>query len=208
MEKLRLAVLASGRGSNLQAILNACHGGQINAEVVVVLSDKENALALERAKREGIPALWVNPASFSSQEAYEKKLVQVINDFTVDYLLLAGFMRILSPVFIRGVAIPILNIHPSLLPAFSGLNAQKQALDYGVRYSGCTVHFVDEGVDTGPIILQAVVPVYSDDTEESLAQRILQEEHWLYPKVIQLLSEGRIRCEGRKVIIKEGQKSE
>ena len=203
MKKLRLAVLASGRGSNLQAILNACHKGQINAEVVVVLSDKENALALERAKQKEIPALWVNPVDFSTREAYEEKLVQVINDFAVDYLLLAGFMRILSPVFIRGVTMPILNIHPSLLPAFSGLNAQRQALEYGVRYSGCTVHFVDEGVDTGPIILQAVVPVYTDDTEESLARRILQEEHQLYPKAIQLLSEGRIRCEGRKVIITE-----
>ncbi|HHY05657.1 MAG TPA: phosphoribosylglycinamide formyltransferase [Clostridia bacterium] len=203
MEKLRLAVLASGRGSNLQAIMNACQEGRINAEVVVVLSDQENALALERAKQKKIPALCVNPQEFLTREAYEKKLMEVIKGFTVDYLLLAGFMRILSPVFIRGVAIPILNIHPSLLPAFSGLNAQRQALEYGVRYSGCTVHFVDEGVDTGPIISQAVVPVYPDDTEESLAQRILQEEHQLYPQVIQLLSKGRICCEGRKVIIIE-----
>ncbi|MDD4665428.1 MAG: phosphoribosylglycinamide formyltransferase [Clostridia bacterium] len=209
MKRLRLAVLVSGRGSNLQAILKACKGGQINAEVVVVLSDQENAVALERAKKEGIPSFWVNPAEFSTKKEYEEKLVQVINSFTVDYLLLAGFMRVLSTVFMRGVKVPLLNIHPSLLPAFTGLHAQRQALEYGVRYSGCTVHFVDEGVDTGPIILQAVVPVYPNDTEESLSQRILQEEHRLYPKVVQLLSEGKIRCEGRKVmIIGEGQTSE
>lgn len=203
MNKRRLAVLVSGRGSNLQSIIAACKKGQIKAEVVVVISDKKEALALKHASAEGIPSLWINPEDFSTKQAYEEKLCQTINEYEVDFVLLAGFMRILSPVFIQGVKVPILNIHPSLLPSFTGLHAQRQALEYGVRFSGCTVHFVDEGVDTGPIILQAVVPVYPDDTEESLSERILQEEHRLYPRVVQLLCEGKIRCEGRKVIITE-----
>jgi phosphoribosylglycinamide formyltransferase-1 len=201
MKRLRLAVLASGRGSNLQSILDGCKKGTVNAEVVVVLSDKKEALALERAQREKIPAFWLNPADFAEKKEFEEGILKVIAEFNVDYIVLAGFMRVFSPVFMRGAKVPIINIHPSLLPAFTGLDAQRQALEYGVRYSGCTVHFIDEGVDTGPIILQAVVPVYDDDTEETLSLRILQEEHQLYPKVIQLLSEGRIHCKGRKVII-------
>lgn len=209
MNKRRLAVLASGRGSNLQNILDACKDGQIKAEVVVVISDKEQALALERASKEGIPAFWLDPTIFTTKAEYEEKLYQAINEYQVDFVLLAGFMRVLSPVFIQGVKVPILNIHPSLLPAFTGLKAQRQALEYGVRYSGCTVHFVDQGVDTGPIILQAVVPVNPHDTEESLTERILQEEHRLYPRVVQLLCEGKIHCEGRRVIItEEAQESE
>lgn len=209
MKRLRLAVLASGRGSNLQSILDVCKENDVNADVVVVLSDKEHALALERARKAEIPAVWVNSAAFPSKREFEEELLQVISKFSVDYILLAGFMRVLSPVFIRGVKVPILNIHPSLLPAFTGLNAQRQALEYGVRYSGCTVHFIDEGVDTGPIILQAVVPVYDNDTEESLTSRILQEEHQLYPRVVRLLSRGMIRYEGRRVIITgEEKKSE
>ncbi|MFZ5754040.1 MAG: phosphoribosylglycinamide formyltransferase [Bacillota bacterium] len=201
MAHLRLAVLASGRGSNLQALLDASERGQMNASVVVVISDKEKAQALERARKHGIPALWVNPRDFSGKENFEAAVLEVIKTYKVDYILLAGFMRILSPSFIRQAGIPILNIHPSLLPAFPGLNAQKQAIDYGVRYSGCTVHFVDEGVDSGPIILQAVVPVFPDDSEETLSMRILREEHKLYPLAVRLLSEGRVRCVGRKVII-------
>lgn len=201
MKPLRLAVLASGRGSNLQALLEAGEGGQMNASVAVVISDKEKAQALERARKHGIPALWINPKDFSCKEDFEAAVLEEIKTYKADYILLAGFMRILSPFFIRQAGIPILNIHPSLLPAFPGLNAQKQALDYGVRYSGCTVHFVDEGVDSGPIILQAVVPVFPEDSEETLAMRILKEEHRLYPLAVRLLSEGRIRCEGRKVII-------
>ncbi len=201
MAHLRLAVLASGRGSNLQALLDASEGGQMNASVVVVISDKEKAQALERAQRHGIPAHWINPRDFAGKEKFEAAVLEMIKTYKVDYILLAGFMRILSPYFIRQAGIPILNIHPSLLPAFPGLNAQKQALDYGVRYSGCTVHFVDEGVDSGPIILQAVVPVFPDDSEETLSMRILREEHKLYPLAVRLLSEGRVRCVGRKVII-------
>ena len=201
MKPLRLAVLASGRGSNLQALLEAGEEGQMNASVAVVISDKEKAQALERARKHGIPAFWINPKDFSSKEDFEAAVLKVVKAYEADYILLAGFMRILSPFFIRQAGIPILNIHPSLLPAFPGLNAQKQALDYGVRYSGCTVHFVDEGVDSGPIILQAVVPVFPEDSEETLAMRILKEEHRLYPLAVRLLSEGRIKCEGRKVII-------
>jgi phosphoribosylglycinamide formyltransferase-1 len=209
VDKRRLAVFVSGRGSNMQSIIDACKDGRINGEVVVVISDKENAFALTRAKKEGISSFCLDPSRFATKQEYEEKLAQAISEYAVDYLLLAGFMRVLSPVFINAVRIPILNIHPSLLPAFTGLHAQRQALEYGVRFSGCTVHFVDQGVDTGPIILQAVVPVYPDDTEESLSQRILQEEHQLYPQAVQLLCEGRIRCEGRKVIItKEEQKVE
>ncbi|MBZ4654640.1 MAG: purN [Peptococcaceae bacterium] len=201
MAHLRLAVLASGRGSNLQALLDASEAGQMNASVVVVISDKEKAQALERARKHGISAVWVNPRDYRGKEDFEAVLIEVIKGHKVDLILLAGFMRILSSYFVRQAGIPILNIHPSLLPAFPGLNAQKQAIDYGVRYSGCTVHFVDEGVDSGPIILQAVVPVFPDDSEETLAMRILVEEHKLYPQAVQLLSEGRIRCAGRKVII-------
>ena len=201
MKRLRLAVLASGRGSNLQAILERSKAGKVQADVVVVLSDKENAGALERARQENIPAYWVNPADFSGKIQFEEGILATIKEFNVDYIILAGFMRVFSPAFIRGAQVPILNIHPSLLPAFQGLHAQRQAVEYGVRYSGCTVHFLDEGVDTGPIIMQAVVPVYDGDTEESLAERILKEEHRIYPAVIQLLAEGRITCQGRKVII-------
>ncbi len=201
MKKLRLAVLASGRGSNLQAILDACEAGKVQGEVVTVLSDKENALALERARQRKIPAFRVNPADFAGKMQFEEGLLRIIDEFNVDYIILAGFMRVFSSTFIRGARVPILNIHPSLLPAFTGLHAQRQAVEYGVRYSGCTVHFLDEGVDTGPIIMQAVVPVYHGDTEDSLAERILREEHRLYPLVLQLLAEGRISCQGRKVII-------
>ncbi|HHX96203.1 MAG TPA: phosphoribosylglycinamide formyltransferase [Clostridia bacterium] len=200
---MRLAVLASGRGSNLQAILDACRQGKIKAQVVLVVSDQCKAFALKRAEREKIPAVCLLPEDFSAVKAYEKKLLTIIKDYQVDCLLLAGFMRILSAEFMEKVAIPVLNIHPSLLPAFPGLRAQKQALDYGVRYSGCTVHFVDAGVDTGPIILQAVVPVYPDDSEESLAARILREEHRLYPRAVQLLVEGKIYCKGRQVLFSE-----
>ncbi|MDD2401371.1 MAG: phosphoribosylglycinamide formyltransferase [Clostridia bacterium] len=203
MKRLRFAVLVSGRGSNLQALLNAREKGAIKGDVVVVLSDKKDAYALERARKEGIPAFSVEPKDFCEKKDFEGELLKIIEEHNVDYILLAGFMRVLSSFFIRGTSVPILNIHPSLLPSFTGLHAQRQTLEYGVRYSGCTVHFIDEGVDTGPIIQQAVVPVYADDTEESLSLRILQEEHKLYPEVVRLLCEDKIRYEDRKVIIIE-----
>lgn len=202
MPHLKLAVLASGRGSNLQAILEAIERKYLNASVVAVLTDKEKAQALRRAEKHNIPGYWVNPAEFVSKEAFEEKLLEIIRANKADCIILAGFMRVLSSFFVKEAGVPILNIHPSLLPSFPGLRAQRQAVNYGVRYSGCTVHFVDEGVDSGPIILQAVVPVYSDDTEDTLAERILKEEHRLYPEAIKLLSEDRLLCSGRKVIIK------
>jgi phosphoribosylglycinamide formyltransferase-1 len=203
VERLRFAVLVSGRGSNLQSILDSRRDGTIKGDIAAVISDKKNAFALERARKEEIPAYFINPADYPGKKEFEEEIMRIIHSLNVNYILLAGFMRVLSPGFIRGVGTPILNIHPSLLPSFTGLHAQRQAVEYGVRFSGCTVHFVDEGVDTGPIIVQAVVPVYDNDTEESLSERILQEEHKLYPKALRLLCEERLRLECRKVIIME-----
>ncbi len=209
MSHLQLAVLASGRGTNLQSLLDASKDGSLNASVQVVLSDREVAQALQRARSAQIPAFWVNPAAFATKEEYEEELLKNIGSYNIDYIVLAGYMRVLTSYFIRHAKIPVVNIHPSLLPAFPGLHAQKQALEYGVRYSGCTVHFVDEGVDSGPIILQAVVPVLPGDTEDTLAARILVEEHKIYPQAIQLLSEQRVSCLGRRVmILKEEKKNE
>ncbi|MGI6224790.1 MAG: phosphoribosylglycinamide formyltransferase [Peptococcales bacterium] len=187
--KFRLAVLASGRGSNLQALIDAIQKGEIPAEIAVVISDKLNAIALERARKHNIPAITILRNDFPTREVFEEKILEAIKEYQCDLICLAGFMRILSPYFINNAKVKIINIHPSLLPAFPGLNAQKQALDYGVKFSGCTVHFVDEGMDTGPIILQAVVPVLDDDTEETLADRILKEEHRIYPEAIKLLAQ-------------------
>lgn len=167
----------------------------------MVISDKSEALALGRAREQGIPAYYVNPKEYAGKEPFEADILNIIKEYQCECVVLAGFMRVLTPFFVRQAGMPILNIHPSLLPSFPGLHAQRQAVDYGVRYSGCTVHFVDEGVDTGPIIMQAVVPVYPYDDEDSLTQRILVEEHRIYPQVIQLLSQGKIKREGRKVII-------
>jgi len=177
-------------------------------KVVVVLSDVEDAQALKRAKEAGIPAIYIDPgrpgAKLSSES--EKKYIETIENYRVDLIALAGFMRILSKEFVRRFQGRILNIHPSLLPSFPGLNAQRQALEYGVKFSGCTVHFVDEGVDTGPIIVQAVVPVLEDDTVESLSQRILKEEHRIYVEAINLFAQGRLKVEGRRVhILEEGE---
>lgn len=208
MAHLRLAVFASGRGTNLQSILDACRDDGLDASVVTVLSDKRDAPALKRASSQGIPVHWVDPQGYGSKEEFEEELLRLTKSYQVDYILLAGYMRVLSPYFINQAGVPIINIHPSLLPAFPGLHAQRQALEYGVRYSGCTVHFVDEGVDSGPIILQDVVPVLENDTEESLSERILLKEHILYPRVVRLLSEGRIIRRGRRVIIlEEGEKN-
>ena len=199
--KIRIAVLASGRGTNLQAIIDGCREGEIPGEVVVVISDRENAYALERARKAGIEALHINPKDFPSREAFDEKVAEEIEKRKVDLICLAGYMRILTPPFVRKFYLKIMNIHPALLPSFPGLHGQKQAVDYGVRFSGCTVHFVDEGVDTGPVIIQAVVPVYPDDTEETLAERILRYEHVIYRKAVKFFAEGKIRVEGRKVYI-------
>ena len=200
---LALGVLASGRGSNLQAIIDATREPGFPARVAVVAGDRERAPALERARAAGVPALFLDPKAFSDRAAYDAALGTALEAHGIGLVCLAGFMRILSPAFIRRFAGRILNVHPSLLPAFPGLHPQRQALAHGVRVAGATVHFVDEGVDTGPIVLQASVPVLAGDTEESLAARILVEEHRLYPAAIRLFAEGRLRIAGRHVVVEE-----
>ncbi len=200
--RLRVGVLGSGRGSNLQALLDAAARPGYPAHVVVVVSDKERAQALERARAHGVAAVWLNPKDFGDRAAYDAALGRLLEEHRVGLVCLAGFMRILTPELVRAFAGRVLNIHPSLLPAFPGLHAQRQALDYGVKVAGATVHFVDEGVDTGPIALQASVPVQPDDTEESLSARILAVEHRIYPEAVRLFAEGRLRLAGRKVIVR------
>ncbi|HEU5196768.1 MAG TPA: phosphoribosylglycinamide formyltransferase [Methylomirabilota bacterium] len=198
---LALGVLASGRGSNLQAILDACARPSFPAHVRVVISDRERAVALERARAAGVEGLWLNPKDFGDREAYDAALVRELESRGVGLVCQAGWMRILSPVYIRAFSGRAMNIHPSLLPAFPGLHAQRQALDHGVKVAGATVHFTDEGVDTGPIIVQAAVPVELGDTEDTLAARILTVEHRIYPEAIRLFAEGRLRIVGRTVAV-------
>jgi phosphoribosylglycinamide formyltransferase-1 len=200
-EPLRVGVLASGRGSNLQAILDAAREPGYPARVVVVVSDRERAAALDRARAAGVEALWLDPKAFSDRESFDAALVRELEARRVELMCHAGYMRILSPVYCRAFAGRAVNIHPSLLPAFPGLHAQRQALGHGVKVSGVTVHFSDEGLDTGPIIAQVAVPVLDDDTEDSLAARILGEEHRLFVEVIRLIAEGRVTVEGRMVRI-------
>jgi len=201
VSRLRLAVLASGRGSNFEALQKEIDDQELPAVIRVVISDKEKAPVLEKARSRGIPACCINPGQFASKQLYEQELVRVCEDYEVDLVVLAGYMRIMGDTFIKSYLWRIINIHPALLPSFPGLNAQRQALEYGVRFSGCTVHFVDSGVDTGPIILQAVVPVYPDDDEDSLSQRILKEEHRLLPQAVRLIAAGRLELNGRQVTI-------
>ena len=201
--RLRVGVLASGRGSNLRAILSGVAAGRIRAEVVVVLSDRSGAGALDIARDHGVEALVLDPTPHPGREGYDRALIALLEERRVGLVCLAGYMRILGPVFVRHFEGRLLNIHPALLPAFPGLHAQRQALEHGVRIAGATVHFVDEGVDTGPIVLQAAVPVRQDDTEASLSDRILAEEHRIYPEAIRLFAEGRLRLEDRRVRILE-----
>ncbi|ABA88541.1 phosphoribosylglycinamide formyltransferase, folate-dependent [Syntrophotalea carbinolica DSM 2380] len=200
-KKLRLGILASGGGTNLQAIIDQCLAGSVSAEVAVVLSNKPQAGALERARRAGIPVAVVEHRTHPDREAFDQAMVEVLKKSGVELVVLAGFMRILTPVFLEAFPQRIMNIHPALLPAFPGIHAQRQALDYGVRIAGCTVHFVDPGVDSGPIIIQAAVPVRDDDNETTLSRRILEQEHRIYPQAIRLFAEGRLRIEGRRVRI-------
>jgi len=201
--RLRVGVLVSGRGSNLQALLDASARPDYPAEVVVVISDRERAAALDRARGAGIEALYVNPKDFADREAFDLALVRELSARRVGLVCCAGFMRILSPAFTRAFAGRAMNIHPSLLPSFPGLHAQRQALDQGVKVAGATVHFLDDGVvDTGPIILQSTVPVQVDDTEDTLAARILAEEHRLYPEAVRLFAEGRLAIDGRRVTVR------
>ncbi len=201
MAKLRLGVLVSGRGSNLQAIIDTIEAGNLDAEVKVVITDKSEAYALERAKNHNIPGVYVNPMQYTNKAEYEKAVVQILAEDRVELVVLAGYMRLVGSVLLEAYPSRIMNIHPALLPAFPGAHGQRDAVSYGVRFSGCTVHFVDKGMDTGPIILQAVVPVMQDDDEDTLAARIIKEEHKIYSQAIQLYAEGRLKVEGRRVMI-------
>jgi len=200
-KKIRIGALVSGRGTNLQAIIDACRREELGAEVVLAVTNKKDSGAVFRCHDAKIPCLFVDHRSYSTREEFDGAVVAALRDANVDLVVLAGFMRVLTPIMIRAYPGRIMNIHPSLLPAFPGLHPQKQALEHGVRFSGCTVHFVDEGVDSGPIILQAVVPVFDDDSEEILQQRILAEEHIIYPRAVRLFAQNRLKTEGRRVRI-------
>jgi phosphoribosylglycinamide formyltransferase-1 len=200
---INLGVLVSGSGSNLQSIIDNIEKGNLPARIRIILSNNPGAFALERARNHGIPCAVIDHGGFVSREDYDRKLVDTLRAHDVDLVVLAGFMRVLTPFFLRAFPLRVMNIHPALLPSFPGTHGQKKAFDYGVKFSGCTVHFADEGVDTGPIIIQAVVPVYDEDTEETLSRRILKEEHRIYPKAIKLYAEGKLRVEGRKVRVQD-----
>jgi len=198
----RIAVLASGRGSNFQAVIDAIADGRIPARCTALITDNPKAFAIERAKRAGIPVILLDFASFRSGEEYEEALLSAMQDQEADLFVLAGYMRILGTAIVHAFPGRILNIHPALLPSFTGLHGQRQAVDYGVKVAGCTVHFVDENLDCGPIILQKCVPVLEGDDEDSLADRILVEEHRCYPEAIRLFCEGRLEISGRVVRIR------
>lgn len=199
MSKRKIGVLVSGRGSNLQALMDEIAEGTLNVEITVVISDKKDAFALERAEKAGIKAVAIDRKECVSKEEFENKITGVLEAAGAELVVLAGFMRILSPDFVGHWHHKIVNIHPALLPSFPGLDGQGQALNYGVKIAGCTVHFVDEGTDSGPIILQKAVPVLDDDTHDTLADRILKQEHKALPEAVRLWSEGRLQIEGRHV---------
>jgi phosphoribosylglycinamide formyltransferase-1 len=201
-ELITIGVLASGRGSNFQAIIDAIETGRLDARIALLVTDRPNAQAIERAKRHGVKSVFVDPKAYGSREMFDQMLVEILSAHHVELVCLAGFMRILTRTIIDAFPNRIMNIHPSLLPAFPGLHAQRQALEHGVKLSGATVHFVDAGVDSGPIILQASVPVRDDDSEETFSARILEEEHRIYPRAIQLFAEGRLTVVGRRVHVK------
>lgn len=198
---IRIGVLLSGRGSNFQALLDACADGRIDGQIVVAISDRADAHGLERARQAGVRAIFVDPAAYETKNAYNAALAETLKESQVDLVCLAGYMRLLKKPMLQAFAGRILNVHPALLPSFKGLDAQRQALEYGVKIAGCTVHFVTEGMDEGPILLQAAVPVLEDDTVESLSERILQEEHRIYPEAVQLFAQGKLTLEDRRVRI-------
>jgi phosphoribosylglycinamide formyltransferase-1 len=206
VDPLKLGVLISGSGSNLQSIIDNIEKGSLSAVIQIVISNNPDAHGITRAKKHSLPVAILNHQNFKSREDFDLELINNLRNNKVQLVVLAGFMRILTPVFLQAFPQRILNIHPALLPAFPGTHVQKQALEYGAKFSGCTVHFVDESVDTGPIIIQSVLPVYDDDTEETLAARILNEEHRIYPQAIQFYADGKIEIEGRRVKIKSANK--
>jgi len=200
---INIGVLVSGNGTNLLAIIEAIKTGRIDGVINIVISDKSDAYALKRARFYNIKTNFINPEGFDNREEYDREIVSILKEKEVDLVVLAGYMKILTPYFINAYKNKIMNTHPALLPSFPGLHVQKKAIDYGVKLSGCTVHFVDEGLDSGPIILQKAVKVKEDDTEETLTKRILKEEHKLYFHAIQLFAQGRLTINGRKVLIEE-----
>jgi len=199
--KKRIGVLLSGRGSNFEALADSVAAGRIpNAEIAIVISNRENAPGIDKARGRGISAQ-VIPSRGLEREPYDKLVIAALEDKKVDLVCLAGYMRLLSPAFVAAYRGRILNIHPSLLPAFPGLESQRQAIEHGAKFSGCTVHFVDENLDAGPIILQAAVPIRDDDTPETLSERVLKEEHRIYTEAVRIVLEGRYRMEGRRVLL-------
>lgn len=200
---LNIGVLASGRGSNFQAIIDEIEKGRLNAEIKLLIVDNNAAYAVERAKKHSIEYLYLNPNEFASRHVFFTRIAEELKKRGIELVILAGFMRIVEKPLIDAFPNRIMNIHPTLLPSFPGLHGQRQAINYGVKISGCTVHFVDEGIDTGPIIIQASVPVSPDDTEETLSERILKMEHKIFPEAIRLYAEGRLKVEGRVVKIKD-----
>jgi phosphoribosylglycinamide formyltransferase-1 len=200
---LNIGVLVSGSGSNLQSIINHIEKGLLHACIKIVLSNNADAYALERAKNHNIPFLVIRHQDFPDREDFDKKMIDILKSYEVELVVMAGFMRVLTPFFLRSFPMKVMNIHPALLPSFPGLHVQKKAIEYGVKFSGCTVHFADEGMDSGPIIIQAVVPVYDTDTVDILAERILREEHRIYPQAIQLYAEDKLDIVGRKVLIND-----
>lgn len=199
---LKLGVLISGNGSNLQSIIDNIENGSLKAVIKIIISNNPDAYGITRAKNHGIPFVVLKNGDFKNKEEFDARLISTLKDNGVDLVVLAGFMRIISKTLLQAFPGRVMNIHPALLPSFPGLHGQRQAVDYGVKFSGCTVHFVDDGVDTGPIIIQSAVPVLDDDTEETLAARILKEEHKIYPRAIQLFADGKLDVHGRKVRIK------
>ena len=208
MRQVPIGVLISGGGTNLQAIIDAIEAKRLDASIKLVFSNKSDAYGLTRAKNHGIPTEVLDHKKFPSREAYDQAIVDLLRARQVELVVLAGFLRLLSPVLVTAYSNRIMNIHPALLPSFPGLQVQKKAVEHGVRFSGCTVHFVNQECDEGPIIMQAVVPVFSDDTDETLAARILKQEHRIYPRAIQLYAEGKLRVEGRRVVIAGSGKDE
>jgi len=200
---VKLGVLVSGSGSNLQSIIDHIERGLLDAEIRMIISNNPEAYALVRARKHGIPYTVLEHRDFTAREDFDRKMIEVFNLSGVELVIMAGFMRILSPLFLSAFPMKIMNIHPAILPSFPGMHAQKRAFDYGVKFSGCTVHFADEGIDTGPIIIQAIVPVFDQDTDSTLAQRILKEDHRIFPKAIQLYAEGKLDVVGRKVRVKD-----
>ncbi|RTZ89501.1 MAG: phosphoribosylglycinamide formyltransferase [Deltaproteobacteria bacterium] len=207
-EPLNIGVLISGRGSNLQAIIDGIERGEIPARISIVISNEPGAYGLERARNHGIPTRVIDHRDYPTRKEFETELMEALKERGVALVVLAGFMRVLTEHFLSAFPQQVVNIHPALLPSFPGVGVQEKAAEYGVRFSGCTVHFVNEGVDAGPIIAQAVVPVYPTDTGDVLADRILRMEHQVFPRVIRWIAEGRVRVEGRRVFVDGAKKNE